>query len=83
MKLGLQEVGRQLGIYIRKNIRAREQRDKANLFENYIPELADSLARLSGSKKADITEALKKMLKKSLPAIMQEVAEMENPEEKK
>ena len=83
MKLGLQEVGRQLGIYIRKNIRAREQRDKANLFENYIPELADSLSRLTGDKKADIAESLNKMLKKSLPAIMQEVAEMENPEEKK
>ncbi|MFH1065419.1 MAG: DNA topoisomerase VI subunit B [Nanoarchaeota archaeon] len=83
MKLGLQEVGRQLGIYIRKNIRAREQRDKANLFENYIPELADSLARLTGDKKADIAEALNKMLKKTLPAIMQEVKELENPEEKK
>jgi DNA topoisomerase-6 subunit B len=83
MKLGLQEVGRQLGIYIRKNIRAREQRDKANLFENYIPELADSLARLTGGKKTEIADSLKKMLKKSLPAIMQEVKEMENPEEKK
>ncbi|MDD4878047.1 MAG: DNA topoisomerase VI subunit B [Candidatus Nanoarchaeia archaeon] len=74
MKLALQEVGRQLGIYIRKNIRAKEQKERASLFENYIPELADSVARLSGEKKTELIASLQKMLKKSMPEILREAA---------
>lgn len=72
MKLAMQECGRRLGIYIRKNIKAREQKERVNLFENYIPELADSLSRLSGDKKDKIVAALQKMLKKGMKDIISE-----------
>lgn len=70
IKLGLQEIGRKLGVYIRKNVRAKEQKERANLFERYIPELASSLSNLSGEKKEIILENLEKKLKKELPLLL-------------
>ncbi len=72
VKLALQDIGRKLAGFIRKNIRAREQREKANLFEGYIPELASSLAKLTKEKKTKIEDELNKMLKKHLPHIISE-----------
>ena len=71
MKLALQECGRKLSIYIHKHIKAGEQRDKINLFEKYIPELANSLANLTGDKKEILQEKLQKLLKKELPNLEQ------------
>ena len=73
IKLALQDCGRKLGIYIRKHVHAQEQRDKANLFENYIPELANSLSDLSGESKTEIEEKLKKILKKNIKEILGEI----------
>ncbi len=81
IKLGLQECGRKLGMYIRKNIRAREQKERANLFERYIPELSSSLSNLSGEKKEVILENLTKKLKKELPIILgQQTENKQEPE---
>ncbi|HLC58205.1 MAG TPA: DNA topoisomerase VI subunit B, partial [Candidatus Nanoarchaeia archaeon] len=70
IKLGLQEAGRRLGAFIRKNVRAKEQKERANLFEKYIPELASSLSLLSSEKKEVIQEFLNQKLKKELPNIL-------------
>lgn len=78
MKLALQDTGRKLGIFIRKNIRAAEQREKINLFEKYIPELASGLADLSGEKKDDIELNLKTVLSGFMNELMAEVKENEN-----
>ena len=72
IKLALQECGRKLSIYIHKHIRAQEQKEKANLFEKYIPEVASALEKLSGKKKELITENLKRLLKKNLPLLIEE-----------
>src|SRR3989344_4412993 len=69
IKLALQECGRKLNIYINKNIKSKEQREKIDLFEKYIPELALSLSNLTNMKKNDIEENLKKVLKKELPTL--------------
>ena len=69
IKLALQECGRKLNIYINKNIKSKEQKEKINLFERYIPELASSLSKLTGNKKEEIEENLRKLLKKELPAL--------------
>lgn len=71
LKLALQECGRRLGIYVRKKFRIREQHERANIFEKYIPEVADSLAILSEEKKEPIIQALQKMVKK--PEIVQQL----------
>ena len=77
IKLALQECGRKLSIYINKHIRAAEQRNKINLFEKYIPELANSLSNLTNYKKEILQERLQKLLKKELPTL-----EAENDKEK-
>ena len=66
IKLALQDVGRQLGFYIRKNVRVKEQQERLGLFEKYIPELASSLADLSNGNKNKIEESLLRILKKSI-----------------
>ena len=73
IKLALQECGRLLGYYVRKKIRITEQIERANMFEKYIPEVAESLAVLANENKEKILQALQKMLVK--PEIKKEIVE--------
>ena len=66
LKLALQDVGRKLGSYIRKTVKTKEQQERINLFEKYIPELANSLNTLTGEKKENIIKDLEKIFKKTL-----------------
>ncbi|MEK6934428.1 MAG: DNA topoisomerase VI subunit B [Nanoarchaeota archaeon] len=70
IKLALQEIGRRLGSFIRKTVRAKEQQERADLFEKYIPELSSALANLSGESKNKIEQNLSKILKKSMKYIL-------------
>ena len=60
-----------LGSYVRKKSKISGQIERANMFEKYIPEVADSLSILSGEKKEKILLGLQKMLVK--PEIKQEI----------
>jgi DNA topoisomerase VI subunit B len=64
IKLALQEAGRRLQTYVHKKYRVQNQLDRANLFDRYIPEVADSLARLTGEKKEYVEKKLREMVKK-------------------
>ncbi len=76
MRLALQECGRKLGAFIRRTIKAREQKEKIDLLEKYIPELASALSDLTDLKKEILQEKLQKVLKKELTNL-----EMENGKE--
>ncbi|MDP3734478.1 MAG: DNA topoisomerase VI subunit B [Nanoarchaeota archaeon] len=65
IKLALQECGRKLGMYINKKKRVGEQQQRVNIFENYIPEVAETLSKLSGVEKEKLTAALVSMLAKN------------------
>lgn len=65
MKLALQEAGRKLGSYVNKKRRVADQQERINIFENYIPEVAQSLSKLTGTNKEKLIEGLKKMLEKN------------------
>ncbi len=67
MKLALQECGRKLASHIRHTVKAKEQKEKIDLFAKYIPEVASALHNLSGEPKDSIIEGLNKILKKGLP----------------
>jgi len=82
IKLALQDAGRELGSFIRKNVRAKEQKEKVDLFEKYIPELASSLSSLSNEKKSEIEENLQKILKKGLKDLLVENGIENNAENK-
>lgn len=77
IKLALQEVGRKLDLHIRHTVKAREQIEKINLFEKYIPEVASALHNLSGEPKENIVEGLNRILKKGLPDLKKEVDKIE------
>ncbi len=74
IKLALQETGRKLQSYVNKKVRVQGQLERANLFDNYIPEVADSLSRLTGEDKDSLTKKLKEMIKKE--SIQQAIHQM-------
>ncbi len=78
IKLALQECGRKLGLYISKKTKATRQLERANLFETYLPEIAESLSELSGEKKEVLFEKLKNMINK--PEIKAQLEKGENTE---
>ncbi len=80
IKLALQECGRILGAYVRKKVRLSEQLERSNMFENYIPEVADSLSVLTKVDKEKIIKDLQKMLVN--PEIKKEVIEEDDADDK-
>ncbi|MDP3639634.1 MAG: DNA topoisomerase VI subunit B [Nanoarchaeota archaeon] len=75
IKLALQDVGRKLQTYVNKKVRVQAQLERANLFERYIPEVADALHRLTGESKESVTQKLFAMIKKE--EIRQQIMSME------
>ena len=63
-KLALQDAGRQLQSYLKKRHKAKKQLERANLFEQYIPEVAYSLAKLTGRSEDRLKRQLLEMTKK-------------------
>ncbi len=76
IKLALQEAGRKLQSYVNKKVRVQSQLERANLFERYIPEVADALARLTGESKETLLQKLQEMIKKE--SIQQAIHQMES-----
>jgi DNA topoisomerase-6 subunit B len=64
MKLAIQDCARKMQRYISGRRREHEAQQRQNLFLKYIPEIADTLAKLSGEPKQRIMSGLEKMLKK-------------------
>lgn len=64
IKLALQEVGRSLQSYVRKKHKVHQQLERANIFERYIPEVANALNRLTGRDADEIVKGLKRLVKK-------------------
>jgi DNA topoisomerase-6 subunit B len=60
IKLALQDVGRKLASYIRKHVKAKEQKQKFNLLKSYSEELASSVSSITGKDKDKIFNDLLK-----------------------
>jgi DNA topoisomerase VI subunit B len=76
MKLAVQEAGRRLQLYVSKKHRVQNQLERANLFERYMPEVADALSRLTGENRQLLLDQLKAMTNKE--EIKQQIFEMES-----
>jgi DNA topoisomerase-6 subunit B len=74
IKLALQEAGRRLGSYVNKKKRVGLERERVNIFERYIPEVADSLSFLSGENKKALESQLNSMLAKNKEFIISNTA---------
>lgn len=66
IKLALQEAGRKLAIYVRQKKRLHEKQMRRQLFERYVPEVAQALARLTGESEKTIIEKLELITKKNV-----------------
>jgi DNA topoisomerase-6 subunit B len=83
IKLALQDAGRELKKYISGQKRSREIQMRKNLFENYIPEAAHSIAKLSDTPKEKIINGLERILKKGLKDVDIEEEALEEDEDER
>jgi DNA topoisomerase-6 subunit B len=64
IKLALQDAGRNLSKFVSQRRRSKESMMRKELFEKYVPELAESLEKLTDVEKQKIIEKLEKIIKK-------------------
>ncbi len=81
MRLALQEAARKLQRFLSGRRRALEKRERQSLFEKYIPEAAEALAKLSDGDGGKIKASLEKMLKKGNIIIETQEEDVKAPEE--
>jgi len=62
IKLALQDAGRQLARFVRKQRKAKEGQMKRNLFKRYIPEIADAVTKLTGKNKNNLEKELESFI---------------------
>ncbi len=80
IRLGLQECGRQLASYIRKKRKVKEQLERVNIFERYIPIVAESISALADAKTEDVIAQFEKMIKR--PEFQEKINAIEGEDEK-
>ncbi len=64
MKLALQEVGRKLGIYIRRRQRMRNEGERRSIFERYIGEISTATEAITGTAAKKIYDGLLSVAKR-------------------
>ena len=64
MKLALQDVGRKLGIYMRRRQRMRREGERRSIFERYIGEISQATEAITGTSAKRIHDSLLKVAKR-------------------
>jgi len=64
IRLGLQAVGRKLGMYLRRRLKVKQQSDRREIFLRYLKEVATAVSDINGVKQTDLYEQLVKVAKK-------------------
>ncbi|MDE0939094.1 MAG: DNA topoisomerase VI subunit B [Pirellulales bacterium] len=64
LRLGLQAVGRKLGMYLRRRIRVRQEGERRNIFLRYLGEVANAVSEINRANRQDLYEQLLKMATK-------------------
>jgi len=72
IKLALQEIGRRLQRHVGGKRRAEMQRKRKEIFDRYLPEVANAVAKLTGRKSEPILNKLKGIIKKSVKVLVDE-----------
>lgn len=68
VKLTLQEAGRKLSTYVRNQQRLHERQMRREIFERYIPEVAQALSKLTKKEREIIKKKLEEFIKKKSEA---------------
>jgi len=64
LRLGLQAVGRKLGIYMRRRNRMKQQSDRRDIFLRYLGEVANAVSGINRTDKKQLYDQLMKLAKK-------------------
>jgi DNA topoisomerase-6 subunit B len=64
LRLGLQTVGRKLGMFLRRRLRVRHEGERRNLFLRYIGEVATAVARVNSTDRKKLYDQLMEVAKK-------------------
>ena len=64
LRLGLQAVGRKLGMYLRRRSKVKQQGDRRDVFMRYLREVAGAVSELNGANKESLYDKLLKVAKK-------------------
>ena len=65
IRLGLQAVGRKLGMYLRRRQRVKQQGDRRNVFLRYLGEVATAVSEINRTNREKLYEDLMKVAKKT------------------
>ena len=63
IRLGLQAVGRKLGMYLRRRLRVKQQSDRREVFLRYLKEVSNAVSEINGVKQAELYDQLVKVAK--------------------
>lgn len=64
IRLGLQAVGRKLGMYLRRRLKVKQQSDRREIFMRYLKEVATAVSDINGVKQSELYEQLIKVAKR-------------------
>jgi DNA topoisomerase-6 subunit B len=64
IRLGLQAVGRKLGMYLRRRLKVKQQSDRREIFLRYLKEVAAAVSEVNGVDPSRLYEQLVKVAKK-------------------
>jgi len=64
LRLGIQAVGRKLGMYLRRRIRVRQEGERRNIFLRYLGEVASAVSEINRADRKDLYERLLKIATK-------------------
>ena len=64
IRLGLQAVGRKLGMYLRRRLKVKQQTDRRGVFLRYLKEVSTAVSEINGAKQADLYDQLVKVAKR-------------------
>ncbi|WP_442483943.1 DNA topoisomerase VI subunit B [Aeoliella sp. SH292] len=64
IRLGLQAVGRKLGMYLRRRLRVRQQSDRREIFMRYLKEVSSAVSVINGTEQDKLYQQLLDVAKK-------------------
>ncbi|TWT46465.1 DNA topoisomerase VI subunit B [Botrimarina hoheduenensis] len=64
IRLGLQAVGRKLGMYLRRRLKVRQQSDRREVFQRYLKEVASAVSVINAAEEKELYEQLLNVARK-------------------
>lgn len=64
IRLGLQAVGRKLGMYLRRRLKVKQQSDRREIFMRYLKEVSSAVSVINGTQQQELYDQLLKVAKK-------------------